>query len=138
MKAKHILLIDDDEVTNYINTKVLKAALPDAEILVALNGIEAIKLINDRVEKGMPSFDTIMVDISMPYMDGWEFVKVLSTPQYSAYHANNIVMLTSSVFEDDMQKARSYKIIKSFFSKPLDAQKVADILNNERIKQERI
>lgn len=138
MKAKHILLIDDDEVTNYINTKVLKAALPDAEIMITLNGIEAIKLIDDRMVEGAPLFDTIMVDISMPYMDGWEFVEALSAPQYSAYHSSNIVMLTSSVFEDDMERARSYHVIKSFFSKPLDAQKVADIFNDERIKQDRI
>lgn len=134
MKAKHILLIDDDEVTNYINTKVLRAALPEAEITITLNGIEALELINDRAEKGAPSFDAIMVDISMPYMDGWEFVEALSKPHYSGYHPANLVMLTSSVFEDDMERARSYQIIKSFFSKPLDAQKVADIFNDERIK----
>lgn len=137
MNVKHILLIDDDEVTNYINTRFLKAALPDAEIVVAMNGLEAIRLINERTGTNNPLFDTIMVDISMPYMDGWEFIETLSGDPYKAYHQANLVMLTSSVFEDDIKRARSYKIIKSFLSKPLDTEKVAGILNYDADQQKR-
>jgi CheY-like chemotaxis protein len=126
---KKILLIDDDEVTNYINKRVIQTALPGVEICVALNGSEALTIINDHLKEGKDLFDVMMVDISMPVMDGWEFIKVLSGNDYEAYHHRNIVMLTSSVFDDDIMKAKEFKVIKAFHSKPLDNDKVKDILN---------
>lgn len=137
-KLNNVLLIDDDEVTNYINTKILKVVSPETRVTVAVNGLEGLNVIDRRIDANEPRFDAIIIDISMPEMNGWQFIEVLSTDRYQMYHDANIIMLTSSVFEDDISRAGKYRIVKSFLSKPLDIPKVNTILNYGRIEHPHI
>lgn len=121
------LLIDDDNVTNFINKRILKASYPDAEILIASNGLEALDLINQ--QRSEVPFNAIFVDISMPEMDGWGFIDEVTNEQYSFLHNSCFFMLTSSVFDDDLMKAKSKPLIKRFYSKPLDPAKVDEIVS---------
>lgn len=121
------LLIDDDNVTNFINKRILKASYPDAEILIASNGLEALDLINQ--QRSEAPFNAIFVDISMPEMDGWGFIDEVTNEQYSFLHSSCFFMLTSSVFDDDLMKAKSKPLIKRFYSKPLDPAKVDEIVS---------
>lgn len=68
-KSKRILIVEDNEV-NLLLTRILVSQLyPDAEIVEAYNGIQAIKA----VEQDLP--DLILMDIQMPEMDGHEATK---------------------------------------------------------------
>jgi len=82
----NILLIDDDEVTNYINKRIFSVVYPDSNIVIAGNGAEALTVIEDNISKAMPIFDLILVDISMPDMDGWEFIDAVSDNKYIQQH----------------------------------------------------
>lgn len=124
---KTIFLVDDDEVTNFINKRIIKLNLPEAEIHVASNATEAIQQIKQRNADNLPAFDAIMVDISMPDMDGWEFMDLMETEEYKFTNQSAFFMLTSSVFEDDLNRSKTKKLIRSFYSKPLDAAKVKEI-----------
>ncbi|MFN7313080.1 MAG: response regulator [Bacteroidota bacterium] len=124
---KTIFLIDDDEVTNFINKRIIKLNLPDVEIHVAANATEAIQRIKQRNADNLPAFDAIMIDISMPDMDGWEFMDLMETDEFYFTNQTSFFMLTSSVFEDDLNRSKTKKLIRSFFSKPLDANKVQEI-----------
>lgn len=59
-----ILLIDDDEVNRFLGMELLQAA--QAEVVVADGGIAALNLLQQQ------AFDLILIDISMPDMDGYE------------------------------------------------------------------
>lgn len=122
------LLIDDDDVTNYINTRIIKNVYPQAEITVALNGVEALKAMDAHARDGMPSFDIVFVDISMPEMDGWTLINELSSDKYTLQQKSFYVMLTSSVFDDDVAKAKTKPLIKQFYSKPLDPTRVKETI----------
>ena len=124
----NILLIDDDEVTNYINKRIFSVAYPDSNISVACNGAEALSLIENNINNVGPVFNLVLVDISMPDMDGWEFIDAVSGAKYKHQHQGSFFMLTSSVFDDDIIKAQSKPIIKKFFSKPLDTQKIKEMV----------
>ncbi|MCC7533512.1 MAG: response regulator [Bacteroidia bacterium] len=123
------LLIDDDEVTNFINSKIIKNVYPNADITVALNGIEALNVIEAHKQEGKASFDIVYVDISMPVMDGWMFIEKISSEQYKQQQQAYYVMLTSSVFEDDVEKAKNYAVIKLFLTKPLDPRHVNETID---------
>jgi CheY-like chemotaxis protein len=124
----NILLIDDDEVTNYINKRIFSSVYPNSKITVAGNGSEALTVIENNISNALPIFDLILVDISMPDMDGWEFIDAVSDNKYTLQHKGFFFMLTSSVFDDDIIKAQSKPIIKKFFSKPLDIEKVKEMV----------
>lgn len=136
MMLTNVLLIDDDEVTNYINTKILKVVSPDVKVTIALNGLEGLQALDAQMAGGLPAFDLIIVDISMPQMDGWQFIERLSSRAYRAYHEANIVLLTSSVFDDDISKASKLSLVKTFLSKPLDMNKVKKIMKYEDAKHQ--
>ena len=123
------LLIDDDDVTNYINTRIIKNVCAEAQITLALNGFDAIKVLELNAVDGKPSFDVVFVDISMPEMDGWAFIDEVSLPKYEQQQKSFYVMLTSSVFDDDVAKARTKPLIKQFYSKPLDPLRVREIID---------
>lgn len=123
------LLIDDDDVTNYINTRIIKNVCADAQITLALNGLEALKALELNAVEDKPSFDIVFVDISMPEMDGWAFVDEVSSTKYEQQQKAFYVMLTSSVFDDDVAKAKTKPLIKQFYSKPLDPMRVREIID---------
>ena len=124
------LLIDDDDVTNYINTRIIKNVCADAQITLALNGFEAIKALElNVIDENKPSFDIVLVDISMPEMDGWAFIDEVSSAKYQQQQKAFYVMLTSSVFDDDVAKAKTKPLIKQFYSKPLDPMRVREIID---------
>jgi CheY-like chemotaxis protein len=87
------LLIDDDDVTNYINTRIIKNVCAEAQITLALNGFDAIKVLELNAMDGKPSFDVVFVDISMPEMDGWAFIDEVSLPKYEQQQKSFYVCL---------------------------------------------
>ncbi|MCX2745490.1 response regulator [Mangrovivirga sp. M17] len=110
-----ILLVEDDEVTNFLSKSVLKSAGFE-KIDEALNGMEAY----ERIQIECP--DIIFLDINMPVMDGWEF---LEEKKEKAQCENvKIIMLTSSPHPADKKKARSYPCVIEYFEKPLTNEKV--------------
>ena len=63
-----ILAVDDDDM----NLEMLDIMLSDSNcrILKAGNGLEAIKVLEDN-----PEIDTMLVDLEMPIMDGFKFIR---------------------------------------------------------------
>jgi len=124
-----ILLIDDDEINNFISIKLIKKALLNTEIMACLNGkfaIDQLVEIQQNDPNNLPDF--ILVDTNMPVMNGWEFLDEYTRLNIDPSRKSKIFILSPSVFSNDMNKARSYPIVKDFISKPLSVEKIKDIL----------
>src|ERR1700742_4830807 len=128
-----ILLVDDDEINNFISIKLIKKALLNTEIMACLNGRFAIdQLMN--IQKKDPSKlpDYILLDINMPIMNGWEFLDEYKRLNVDPLGKSKIFIISSSVFSNDINKARSYPIVKSFISKPLSVEKIKEMFETEK------
>ena len=128
-KPVHILLIDDDEINNFISIKLIKKALSNAEISSCLNGKVAIEELIE-MQKISPEKlpDFILLDINMPIMNGWEFLDEYKRLNVDTTGKSKIFIISSSVFSNDISKARSYPLVKNFISKPLSVEKIREML----------
>lgn len=89
-----VLVVDDEPDNRAIAQKVL--TFSGAKVQSAVNGEEGLKVL----ETALPSF--ILLDLSMPVMDGWEmFKKVRQNPQ--TQHIP-VIALTAHAMEGDRER----------------------------------
>lgn len=125
-----ILLVDDDEINNFISIKLIKKAVDNADIKACLNGKFAIDELSE-IQRQDPAKlpDYILLDINMPIMNGWEFLDEYKRIGIDPMGKSKIFIISSSVFSNDISKARSYPLVKNFVSKPLSVEKIKEMLN---------
>jgi CheY-like chemotaxis protein len=127
-----ILLVDDDEINNFISIKLIKKAVDNADIKACLNGRFAIDELSE-IQKEDPNKlpDYILLDINMPIMNGWEFLDEYKRLHIDPLGKSKIYIISSSVFSNDISKARSYPLVRNFVSKPLSVEKIKEMLEDQ-------
>ncbi|TWR30246.1 response regulator [Mucilaginibacter pallidiroseus] len=127
-KTVSVLLVDDDEINNFISIKLIKKALINTDIMACLNGRFAIEQLIEIQEKDPSKLpDYILLDINMPIMNGWEFLDEYKRLNLDPLGKSKIYIISSSVFSNDINKARSYPLVKDFVSKPLNVEKIKEL-----------
>lgn len=127
-KIKRVLLVDDDTITNKLNTMVLEKSGVVEHIDIAKNGEEALEFLKKpMVDESFPRPELILLDINMPVMNGWEFLEAYKTMPEEYQGGIVIMMLTSSLNKTDELKSKNYKIDK-FIKKPLTVDKFLSIV----------
>lgn len=129
-KLNCILLVDDDEPTNFLNKMVLEDVDCAETIKVADSGQNALAYLESAEgPNGNPSSpDLIFLDINMPAMNGWEFLERYSGLERRHKANVVIVMLTTSLNPDDRTKASGIPDVSGFETKPLTPEKLQSIL----------
>jgi CheY-like chemotaxis protein len=120
-----ILCVDDDPITLMLCKMVISKSSFATEIITAQNGEEALnyfddlKLNNLGAEiKKYPSL--VFLDLNMPVMDGWEFLDHFSKEEYtSAFKNTKIIVLSSTIDPNDIEKSKTYSMVLDFLSKPI-------------------
>ncbi|MBC6610494.1 response regulator [Hymenobacter sp. BT507] len=122
------LLVDDDQTNNYLNKLLLSRLQVTDKLLVALNGQEALALVEEHCQEATPSCPAlILLDVKMPVMNGFEFLEAYAELSLPQKHAIIIVMLTTSLHPQDMERVQKLHV-DGFLSKPLTKAKVEGIL----------
>ena len=129
-KLNSILLVDDDEATNFLHKIVLEEANIAEKIIIALNGEEALAIIRENAQNNIPQPDMIFLDINMPKMNGWEFVEEYQKIENTKNIKLLIIMLTVSLNPDDRKKANKLHSINGFLNKPLTIDVLEEIMED--------
>jgi len=125
-----ILFVDDDEISNLFNKIFMEKLNLKVDVDFVLNGKEALDLLIPSEEYStvlMPCL--ILLDIKMPIMNGWEFLKAYEE-QVSAKIRDKItiVMLTTCENEGDAIKAMDNPNVKEFIQKPLSEKTIRGLI----------
>ena len=124
-KAFNILLVDDSKTTNFYNKKIITSFDCVKEIYEAYNGLEALNLLKEKKIK----LDLILLDINMPIMDGFEFLKEYEKLSLNIRTSIEIAILTTSTWTRDREKAEHNKhLISGYFEKPLRKKTIEALL----------
>ncbi|CAM4271955.1 response regulator [Zobellia nedashkovskayae] len=116
-RLNSILLIDDDEINNILHSVFINKLDLDLQVNTVLNGQEGIDFIMGK-DLELPCM--VMLDLKMPIMDGWEFMKAYeeSVPK-ELKEQITIVLVTTSDNEEDKDRAEVNEFIDDFSQKPL-------------------
>ncbi|MER2998028.1 response regulator [Pontibacter populi] len=129
-QLKTILLIDDDETTNYLNHRLLSRMNTAEDIRVVTNGEEALEYLEKAFAgvEGYPRPDLIFVDIKMSVMDGFEFLEEYQKFDETNKNQTIMMMLTSSASFYDLEKLKQFPEVLKHYSKPLAEADVREII----------
>lgn len=127
-KLRCTLLVDDDPTTNYLNRKLLEKLDVTEQVMVALNGQEALAVLAaECTEASLTCPALVLLDVNMPLMNGFEFLDAYQQLPLARRQAIVVVMLTTSVHPRDMQRLETLNVA-GFLSKPLNPAKVQEVL----------
>lgn len=117
-QIKSVLLVDDDDTTNFLNKVFIKQHFPDLEVNIVKNGKEALSFI--ALNKTVISPAIVLLDTMMPVMDGWEFANTFDQTFDQDFKKDFVVvMLTASYSEEMAELIKSYPAIQHVIPKPL-------------------
>jgi CheY-like chemotaxis protein len=125
---KKIMLVDDEQIFHFIHRKMIEGAGIDCEIQTAINGREALNIINGNITNRCGTPDIIFVDLNMPIMNGFEFIQTFRKLDIPNKEAVTIIILTSSILDVDTNTAASLGV-KYFLTKPLSSEDVSKIVS---------
>ena len=118
------LLIDDNPLDNFINSKILERNNFAQDIIVSQYPDEALSLLKEGIIKP----DVIFLDIRMPIMDGFQFLieydKIETDKEYT-----KIFMLSSSINPSDVSEALNNKYITKYITKALTPEILSTLLS---------
>jgi CheY-like chemotaxis protein len=125
---KRYLLIDDDEIFNFLHAELIRKADDSAIIDAFTSSIEGLSYLTDCINKDMPLPDFLFLDIRMPEMNGFEFLNELLKLPASRIEKIKIFMLTSSLDERDRKTASGYAVVKGFVGKTFSIERLNEII----------
>lgn len=119
----NVMLIDDNELDNFINEKTLEANHFAAKIYVNTSAKSAMEFLNNVLTMGDEYLNVypnvIFVDINMPIIDGFQFIEYFKNNFEQRMQKPKLVVLTSSVYHEDKHKAAEISKDIIFLNKPL-------------------
>lgn len=123
-KKKKVLLIDDNDIDNFINKKVLEFNGFASQIMNK-SAQEALVYLREASNEYIP--DIIFLDLNMPIIDGFKFLLEFSKMPDLVREKSSIIVLTSSNNIRDREKIAANADVIAFVPKPLTNDKLDEL-----------
>jgi CheY-like chemotaxis protein len=126
-KYDFIMLLDDDDITNFMNRNLIKVCNFSKEVQVNNKALEALIFVKQLLDSKSAMYPQVfLIDLNMPVMNGFEFLEQLKKILGNKFNESKIAVLTSSVDPCDKKKVALISQDILFFNKPL----TEEILNS--------
>ena len=120
--SKRVLVVEDDEVTAFLTQRVLSESTFFHDVVFVVNGQEALDILRTQ------TFDVVLLDVSMPVLDGFTFLEVYAEECTRHGHREvPIVMLSSSDDPHEIRRAYSFTNVIAFELKPFSRAALARV-----------
>lgn len=128
-KSFRFAIIDDDQVYQLILKKTFEKSQPFHSLLQFYNGEEAIDFLKANSAAPIQELpEILLLDINMPFMNGWQFLEALETLSIAGTYKPVIHIISSSPATEDIEMASQYKRVSSYIVKPVTKEVLTGII----------
>jgi len=126
-----VAIVDDDKIFQLTASKTMRALELTNNILQFENGEEALKYLveNASISERLP--DLILLDINMPFVDGWMFLQDYAGLKENLVKEISIYMVSSSIDPRDIHRARSIPEVQDYVVKPVSRERFIELIRND-------
>lgn len=128
-RYRNLTLVDDDELFVYLTKRSIKQIDEVAQVKIFKNGLEAIKFIQSNKDQIDQLPELILLDLSMPIMDGWQFLDAFSNLNLNLPYKIIIYIVSSSISPHDIERAKKINEVSDYIVKPIGKDKLMEILS---------
>lgn len=127
--TKEICIIDDDTIYQFLMRKIMLGTEVKTTAISYKNGKDAIESFTSSLLNHIKLPDIILLDIEMPFMNGWDFMNQMELllDNYKIT-STEIYIVSSSISYEDIEKAKLFKNISGYFSKPISVKDLNKII----------
>lgn len=126
---KSIFLVDDDPLFVFLTRMIISSTGTTSEISEFRDGQMALDFLNNNANSPELLPDIIFLDLSMPVMDGWEFLKEYVLFEPSLKKRITLYIVSSSISPHEVERAKTFRVVSDFLIKPLEEGRIAEIIN---------
>lgn len=127
-KVEWVLLVDDDEIQNFIHQRIIGKYLSESKIYIATNGEEALTILKAQQQNDLhKNKGIIFLDINMPVMNGFQFLEIYNKDFLVVYGHTAVYPLSSSEDITDVLQMTNLGI-SNYLVKPLTHEQAGALL----------
>jgi CheY-like chemotaxis protein len=130
MNDLSFFLIDDDEIFQFIMKNTIAEISPDIKIKFFSDGEKGMDFLKQNLGAATNLPDIILLDVNMPFMDGWEFLKEYKSLQTKIKKDINICLLTSSNNPNDIAMAKEISELSGYLVKPISKEGIKNLISH--------
>jgi CheY-like chemotaxis protein len=130
-KLQNIVLVDDNETTSFLNNRLLNRLAIADRVRTFTRAEEAYEFLwgseGQLSDVGGRMPELVFVDLKMPGMDGFEFLKHYDSLPAEVKSKTVMAVLTTSMHAADTARVSQFKDVE-YLTKPLTEEKMQKLL----------
>ena len=128
VKFKKVLLIDDNDIDNFINERMTTTSNFSEKVIVKNSADGALDFlrIGSADVNSLP--EVIFLDLNMPVMDGFGFLDEYDKMSDAVKNHCHVIVLSSSISAEDINRASTNPYVTRYVNKPL-SEKYLDAID---------
>ncbi|MES2560392.1 MAG: response regulator [Bacteroidota bacterium] len=127
-RIKTLILVDDDGIFVFLTRKAIEQTKIVELVEVFENGLDALNFLKEnKINIGVLP-EIILLDLSMPIMDGWQFLEEYTKLNPTMGKKITIYICSSSISPDDIARAKTISEVTDYLIKPIMKDKLIDLI----------
>ena len=122
LKGARILLVEDNDFNIMVAQDELQASIPDVQVDIAKNGIEALARVKAK------TYDLVLMDVQMPEMNGYDATRAIRALG-GTYEQLPIIAMTANVMKAEVQRCIDAGMT-GFIPKPVERNELLATLHS--------
>ena len=128
IKFERVLLIDDNDIDNFINERMITTNHFSKSVVVKNSAESALQYLRELPSDINALPQVIFLDLNMPVMDGFGFLAEYEKLSETIRKNCKVIVLSSAISPEDINRASTNQYVVKYVNKPLN-EKYLDAIN---------